>query len=631
MNSIERQKFMESIKIPGRTRIYLPKTRKTIPMNSNLGVYLSRKLGIKKRRRMTKKGIINSGPEVFYDVYQGTEIYTEGTLNLVNQLGAGLERSSYDEYEFSGLGNLLSDNSFFSSPLNIPTLDNREYREAIGLTNSISDDLKRYCQDFNEIIAPFCVRSPIRIKKKSHSGFPFFQYDKEKAFLVYYGLENSEIIMKAFRNHDLSLLQKLYLLPLFTQNERLTPMKHEARFENGRIVSKPAKKKVINSDYVLWQSKILKEKPEILKDMDFSIKDPDCMGKYASHGRVVLGMNISLNCFAQIVDGMIQNGLKSLNCCKMDHPENLYKEFDLKQCKYFLSWDYSSYDASNNFLILEHLFDGLLPKLISEDWIYMLKCLRGSPVLYYSLERGENRPILVGDFFNSSLLSGETSGFGMVASDGKYPSTIVTSFLLQQFSHEPMDVCLNNGNPLFHFKVMGDNAIFGFRNRSTRDRFRDFVNKQLVQKRVPFTLKFDKIANFGGYFWPDGKSLVIDASKFLESVIYSERDVSNKPFFAAGFYDKLTRFMDSNNSTKHLVYKNLKDTLKGWGHDISDMESTNPPKIKDSVYYTENPMIQEILDNPDKLIYKYNIENFDPRLVDQFFTTVPVDWYSNYI
>lgn len=617
-------------------QITLDKSDISFSIHSRFKNYISRVLGDKVKVVYDRGRKISCGPSVFNGVYQGTYEYSKAMNDLILRLyEKGVKE---DPIFFSSYGYLTSDNSYFSTPLNLNLLDNSEYKKEIKLKEPGKIFKDKALELYKDLFSKMEFSS-IAIRKKSHSGFPFLTYSEEKAMLVYYGIENLDKAIELFKNRNIQGMLESGLVNIFLQNERLTPQKHKVKIENNRIMIEEAEKFVVNPNYVKNQFLNYGKSFDgpVLSKMDFSIENPDLLGRKAGHGRVVYGQNISLNIHAQVLDGAIQKALKNYDACVMDSAENLMEKMKKKGCKYFVSWDYSSYDASNSGFMIDAMYKEL-ENYVSKDFLFMIKSLRSSPILYYSIEKGLNNPVLMGRWFNSSMRGGESSGNGLVASNGKVPALAVGTTLMFIFQDSRYTIFEIANNEVDHFQLelMGDNGLAGFTTKVERDAFKAFLIKMADQHLVPFNLKVDEVASFIGSLWLDEATLMIDGAKFLTSILYTERGWESKPCFSLGFEEKFLRFVKVGNKWTDEIVSTVKEFLKNFGVDFYNMSATHPLKSSDIKLSKDlDSKILEIINQPDKLRYKYDIEDFDPDLVEQFFTTLDKSFikekYKNYI
>lgn len=566
------------------------------------------KLNSLRSREVNGKRVM-TGAALAPNMYQGTRYLNDLKADLVESLIRQIPEGPH----CSGLAKLYADWTFYSNPPNTPVKDIGEWRASLGLSATMSKELRQWAYKCCDYIYDRMEMANIRINRMSHSGPPFFCKGVDKVALVYDALNNVNEIVNLCNARDLNRLIKRGWIPLGSEGQRVDLPK--LVYRDGRI--KQGKKTKVNPAYSksTWTGEPFSGAKEV--DLDFTSSQPDITGRlYAGALRRVMANNISINVIVQIYVAAVQTAFHKIDCLRISHETDILRRAGSRSK--VVTYDFGSYDTTNTIEMWSLIYKYLAQKIFKPEFTDFLMMTHNLPILSPSWDTKSETPFLYGKFFQSNLNAGVYSGHAGVPVDGKIPAFIYGTYLVHKYTGLSLEEIAENKSKGVFCLFMSDDGKTAWADQRDADGFVAYVDKLRDEKDIYFDLQWEDYGNFLGTNYVDS-AIYYNLMRSISKLINTERDKTNKTNLALGVNEVLRR--QAKNPYFPIMLKEIGKFYKAFGHDITNMSATVPV----------NTAVAEFLEKPDVIFYKYiNPGDIPEEIIAMVFTTIEKEyaWYK---
>lgn len=584
------------------------------------------------------RGITTADPRFHQVLRELADTLTEALPREVDSDGFG--GPSAVIADFHSLRNL---SGYYMSPTSVPMMSNDEIRHELNLADgflgtrdeAIFDALHAYM--FKTV-----AKAPLVFRKTASSGAPYFTsalQEKKKALAVFN--EYAPSILDRFAKGDLSGLYDDYGLYFMTyMGVRVQP--DQALRKDGRFVSKPRE---VNDE--LYSRSFGKD----------GMRRPADKRVFVGPGLEVDGLfamrRRSVYAYPAMYNYWLTQFFTLFRAHYLNDAEFTFKHRDsasiaekLQNFSSVRGFDVKQFDQSNGAWLLERFADRFAG-FLREEVIFFLKTVLRQP--FYQPHptvrntSGDSLPLpdfdpLFGDPFDLATFTmdvGLPSGIGPNPDIGKFVMTFAYLCLLDRHFHDVLETgvrtILRGEHARYALLDQGDDAVLATNDPSLWTT----VEKVLAG---PFYFRIepeDGISFLGGVIYKPTPSRIAVAPNVVTFVRnrlcpeYGVQHWSRRDFAGTGYfegkkhYSVAPKFGDVYTILDDVWRKHFKEGIDTRFFAAQQLERRRGvPTLSD--------IDRAVLENPDKLYYRYSIEEVHPWVLDQFVGTVTFeDFYPS--
>lgn len=585
------------------------------------------------------KGIWSDDPRMF-----------RTQIELAEHLSSTLQ-PQVDSQGFAGPNAIISDfnslrnvSGFFMNPISIPLMSNDVLASELNLTKGfLSDRDEKIFRALHQYMFRTIVPSSMAIRKTASSGAPYFTsaLDEKKKALAVFNTHSADILHRFARGE----LERLYDdFGLFCSTYMGVRTQPDTVTVNGKHAT-PKPREVNDRDYAISRGKKGHRGPA-----DKTVHLPNgqtVQGLFAMRRRSVYAYPAMYNYFVtQFFAPLRAHYLNDAEFTfKHRTPESIAEK--LRSFKSVRGFDVKQFDQS----VLAYLLDafvGCFSGFVKEEVLFFLRSILRQPIYMphpavVNASGPERDPApfnpCLGDPFDLSSFNlevGLPSGIGPNPDIGKFLMTFAYLCLFDRHFHDVLEVgvrtILRGQHDRYAVLDMADDGVIGVCDES----FWATAERVLAQ---PFYFKIepeDGVSFLGNVLYKDPENILKATSNvvtFLRNRLCPEHGVnhwSRRDFAGTGWFEGKKHY-----STAPAFNEALTTWDEIWRRNFNEGLDVRFYAAKEQERHRGVPSLSEadraVLENPDKLYYRYNIEELHPWVLDKLVGAVEFETYFPFI
>lgn len=528
----------------------------------------------------------------------------------------------------------------YMSPLSIPMMSNRVLADELSLAKGfLSERDERIFKALHSYMFRTIEEAPMAMRKTASSGMPYFTSsldEKKKALAVFN--EHSPTILATFARGELESLYDDYGLFLATyMGVRTQP--DSVIMEDGRAFPKDRE---VNDELYARSG----GKEGVRRPADKTIRD--------GFGNVIEGLcamrRRSVYAYPAMYNYFLTQFFTPLRAFYLHDAEFTFKHRDpesiagkLREFESVQGYDVKQFDQSIQPWLLDAFVDNFAG-FIREEVLFFLKSVLKQPIYVPHPEvlnaKGtmkEPFPLnpCFGDPFDLSsfkLEVGLPSGIGPNPDMGKFFMTFAYLVLFDRHFHDVLEVgvqtILKGKHTRYAMLDMGDDAVLAVNDPTF------WATAKLVLEQV-FYVKIESehgISFLGNVLYKDQRNELRATSNvvtFVRNRLCPEHGVqhwSRAQFAGTGWFEGKKHYSTAPRFGDVLaIWDDVWRKQFGEGLDVRFFAAREQERHRGVPSLSEAD--RAVLENPDKLYYRYNIEELHPWVLDKLVGSIPFETY----
>lgn len=556
-----------------------------------------------------------------------------------------------DSHGFAGPNAIIGDfqslrnrSGFYMNPISVPMMSNTFLAKDLDLaTGFLSERDERIFRALHSYMFRTVVPASMPIRKTASSGSPYFTsaLDEKKIALAVFN-EHAPDILARFGSGDLEGLYDDYAIFMATyMGVRTQP--DSVKVENGHATPKP--REANDGEFSRSGGKSGRRQPadKTIRNPDGSVVD----GIFAMRRRSVYAYPAMYNYF-------ITQFFTPLRAFYLSDAEYTYKHRDpesisekLRAFESVKGYDVKQFDQSIQPWLLDAFVDGF-NGFIKEEVLFFLRSILRQPIYVphpevinaSGHEKAPHRfnPFL-GDPFDLSSFNldvGLPSGVGPNPDMGKFFMTFAYLCLFDRHFHDVLEVgvqtILRGRHERYALLDMGDDAVLAVND----DSFWATAERVLREKYYVRIEAEHGISFLGNVLYKDQGGILRATSNvitFVRNRLCPEHGVqhwSRRAYAGTGWFEGKKHYSTAPMFGEVLtVWDDLWRKHFGEGMDVRFYAAREAERHRNVPSLSEAD--RAVLENPDKLYYRYSIEEIHPWVLDRLIGAVEFETYFPFI